>query len=203
MIDTVVDNDMTKSNLPKVVDVGVLVIDLGSIRYHEAGEMADLGRNDFNNYLEEIGAHWRMNLVFESSGYGLDNIMRRIKSLDSNDVKFVVGSASSAEIHHIKSYVDSNDMVLISSGSTAMSLAVVDNIFRFSPDRSQQGNVLSLLFEQEGIEAVIPIYRGDDWGDVIYESTKNSFEALGRCNGRWRTLLSGSVCIPCQGIHVV
>ena len=70
-------------------------------------------------------------------------------------------------------------MVLISSWSTSPSLAVADNIFRFAPDDNQQGNVLSLLFEQEGIEAVVPIYRGDDWGDSIYKSTKNSFEALG------------------------
>ena len=36
-----------------------------------------------------------------------------------------------------------------------------------------------LLFEREGIEVVIPIYRGDDWSDSVYKSTKNSFEALG------------------------
>ena len=69
--------------------------------------------------------------------------------------------------------------MIITSWSATPSLAVVDNIFRFSPDSSQKGNVLSLLFEREGIEAVIPIYRGDDWGDSVYKSTKNSFEALG------------------------
>ena len=179
VVDTVVDKDTTKSNLPKVVDVGMLVLDLGTIKYHEEYTMAGLGMNDFNNYLEEIGAHWRMNLVFESIGFGLDNAMETTKSLDSNGVKFVLGPTSSVEIHHIKYYVDSNDMVLISSISSWPSLAVVDNIFRFSPDRSQQGSVLSQLFEQEGIEAVIPIYSGDIWGDSIYESVKNSFEALG------------------------
>ena len=102
-----------------------------------------------------------------------------IQQLDSEGVKFVLGSISSAEIHHIKSYVDSNDMVLISSVSSSPSLSVVDNIFRLSPDDSQQHRVLSLLFEREGIEVVIPIYRGDDWSDSVYKSTKNSFEALG------------------------
>ena len=64
-------------------------------------------------------------------------------------------------------------MVLISPTSGSPSLAVTDNIFRFYPGDNRQGNVLSLLFEQEGIEAVIPVYRGDVRGDGIYESAKN------------------------------
>ena len=178
VVDTVVDKDMTKSNLPKVVDVGMMIPGYGTWPEEEA--MAILGNDDFNNYLEEIGAHWRMNLILKDSLYNPTIIpIRSIQQLDSEGVKFVLGYISSAEIHHIKSYVDSNDMVLISSVSSATSLAVVDNIFRFSPDSSQQSKVLSLLFERDGIEAVVPIYRGDDWGDSVYKSTKNSFEALG------------------------
>ena len=176
VIDTVADKDMTKSDLPKVVDVGMMIPGYGTFPEEEA--MAILGNDDFNNYLEEIGAHWRMNLIWKDSRYDPTIIpIRSIQQLDSEGVKFVLGHISSAEIHHIKSYVDSNDMVLISSVSSATSLAVVDNIFRFSPDSSQRSKVLSLLFEREGIEAVIPIYRGDDWGDSVYKSTKNSFEA--------------------------
>ena len=177
VIDTVVDKDMTKSNLPKVVDVGMLIPGWGTWTAEEA--VAGLGRHDFNNYLGEIGAPWRMNLVWEDTQNDPAVAFEKIQQLDSEGVKFVLGKISSAEIHHIKSYVDSNDMVLITSWSAATSLAVVDNIFRFYPDASQQGNVLSLLFEQEGIEAVIPIYRGGVWGEGVYESTKNSFETLG------------------------
>ena len=177
VVDTVVDKDMTKSNLPKVVDVGMMIPGYGT--WPEEETMAYLGYEDFNNYLEEIDAHWRMNLIAKDSWYDPIEALEGIQQLDSEGVKFVLGPTSSAEIHHIKSYVDSNDMVIITYWSASTSLAVVDNIFRLSPDDSQQGNVLSLLFEQEGIEAVIPIYRGDDWGDSVYKSTKNSFEALG------------------------
>ena len=58
VVDTVVDKDMTKSDLPKVVDVGMLIPELGTWTEEEA--MAGLGRNNFNSYLEEIGAPWRM-----------------------------------------------------------------------------------------------------------------------------------------------
>ena len=177
VVDTAVDKDITKSNLPKVVDVGMMIPGYGT--WTEEETMAGLGRNNFNSYLEEIGAPWQMNFIWKDSQSDPIEALEVIQQLDSEGVKFVVGKISSAEIHHIKSYVDSNDMVLISSVSSATSLAVVDNIFRFSPDSSQQSKVLSLLFEQEGIEVVIPIYRGDDWGDSVYKSTKNSFEALG------------------------
>ena len=132
VIDTVADKDMTKSDLPKVVDVGMMIPGYGTWPEEEA--MAILGNDDFNNYLEEIGAPWRMNLILKDSLYNPTIIpIRSIQQLDSEGVKFVLGYISSAEIHHIKSYVDSNDMVLISSVSSATSLAVVDNIFRFLP----------------------------------------------------------------------
>ena len=177
VVGTVADRDRTKSNLPKVVDVGMMITGHGT--WTEEENMAILGYKDFNNYLEEIGAPWQMNLIWKDPRYDPIEALEVIQQLDSEGVKFVLGPISSAEIHHIKSYVDSNDMVIINSGSTATSLAVVDNIFRLFPDDNQQGKVLSLLFEREGIEAVIPIYSVDDWSDDVYKSTKNSFEALG------------------------
>ena len=180
VVDTVVDKDTTKSNLPKVVDVGLIIPSTGElIPRDESDHMANFGLTDFNNYLEEIGAPWQMNLVWKDNQEDPIVALEKIQSLDFDGIKLVLGSLSSTEIHHIKSYVDSNDMVLISHKSTSPSLAVADNVFRLSPDDNQQGNVLSLLFEQEGIEAVIPIYRGGVWGEGVYESTKNSFEVLG------------------------
>ena len=70
-------------------------------------------------------------------------------------------------------------MIIVSPTSTSPSLAVVDNIFRLIPDDTQQGKVLALFFEQEGIEAIIPIYRADEWGDGLYASTRSNFESLG------------------------
>ena len=177
VVDTVADKDMTKSDLPKVVDVGMMIPGYGTFPEEEA--MAGLGMNNFNNYLEEIGAPWQMNFIWKDSRFDPIEALEVIQQLDSEGVKFVLGPTSSAEVRHIKSYVDSNDMVLISPTSSSPSLSVVDNIFRLSPDDSQQHRVLSLLFEREGIEVVIPIYRGDDWSDSVYKSTKNSFEALG------------------------
>ena len=182
VIDTVVDKDITKPNLPKIVDVGLMNPATGELTGKRVDDvMARLGLADFNSYLERIGTSWRMNLVEKSTVGDPIVALEKIQQLDSEGINLVLGPISNAEVRYIKSYVDSNDMVLISStsSSSSSSLAVVDNIFRFSPDNNQHGNVLSLLFEQKGIEAVIPIYRGDAWGDGLYASTKNIFETLG------------------------
>ena len=178
--DFVTDRDMMKSDLPKIVNVGLLITQ-GHFRESEDEYMvmAYFGLHDFNNYLEEIGASWRMNFVLkDAQGDPVRNI-KLMQSLDSEGIKLVLGPLSSAEVRHVKSYADSNDMVLISPTSSSPSLAVADSIFRMVPDDTWQSKALSLLFEREGIEAVVPIYRGDVWGDDLYESTRNSFEAIG------------------------
>ena len=132
--------------------------------------MTSFGQRDFNNYLEEIGAPWRMNLVWEDTENDPEVALEKIQVLNSKGIKFILGPKTTDEIHHIKSYADSNDMVLISPSSASPSLAIVDNIFRMVPNDTYQGKVLALLFQEKGIKAVIPIYRGDVWGDGIYES---------------------------------
>ena len=165
----------------ETVDVGVMFpsADASASHGHDNSAAVRLGAANFNAYLEEIGASWRMNLIFADMQFNSTTDIEKIQSLNSKDVKFVLGPESSAEIRNIKSYVDSNRMVLISPSSTSSSLAIDDGIFRLAPNPVQQGKTLALLFEQEGIEAVIPIYRGDVWGANMYKSAKNSFEALG------------------------
>ena len=68
VVDTVLDKDTTKSNLPKVVDVGLIIPSTGElIPRDESDHMANFGLTDFNNYLEEIGAPWQMNLVWKDN----------------------------------------------------------------------------------------------------------------------------------------
>ena len=164
-----------------IIDVGVMLPSTGDLAAHGQDNNigVQLGLVDFNDYLEEIGASWRMNLVLEDTQSDPIVALEKIQSLNSKGIKFVLGPESSAEVRNIKSYADSNDMVLISPTSTSPSLAIVDNIFRMIPDDTQQGKVLALLFEKEGIKAVVPIYRADVWGDGLYESTRNNFESIG------------------------
>ena len=169
------------SGLPDIIDVGVMLPSTGDLASHgqDSNIGVQIGVSDFNNYLKEIGASWQMNLVLEDTKSDPSIALEKIQLLDSRGIKFVLGPESSAEVRGVKPYADSNDMIIVSPTSTSPSLAVVDNIFRLIPDDTQQGKVLALFFEQEGIEAIIPIYRADEWGDGLYASTRSNFESLG------------------------
>ena len=171
----------SSSGLPDIIDVGVMLPSTGDLSSHgqDSNIGVQIGLNDFNSYLKEIGASWQMNLVLEDTKSDPSIALEKIQLLDSRGIKFVLGPESSAEVRGVKPYADSNDMIIVSPTSTSPSLAVIDNIFRLIPDDTQQGKVLALLFEQEGVEAVIPIYRADEWGDGLYASTRSNFESLG------------------------
>ena len=170
-----------QQDLPEIVEVGVIIPATGDIASHGQDNSIgiQLGVTDFNNYLEEIGAAWRISLVLEDTQTDPIIALEKLQSLNSKGIKFILGPETSAELRNIKSYADSNNMLLISPSSTSPALAIDDNIFRLIPDDTQQGIVLAKLFEEQGIRAVVPVYRGDVWGDGLFESTKMNFEALG------------------------
>ena len=119
---------------------------------------------DFNEYLAEKGADWRMNLVAEDTQSNPVVALEKVQSLNSKGIKYALGPESSAETRNIMSYADSNDMIILSPSSTSPKLAVADNIFRFVPDDTKQGKVVATLLEESGIKVVVPIYRGDVLG---------------------------------------
>jgi branched-chain amino acid transport system substrate-binding protein len=95
-------------------------------------------------------------------------------------IRIVIGSGSSAEVEAVKAYADENDILVISPSSTAISLAIPgDNVFRFVPDDTHQAEAIARLMWEDGVRAVIPIWRGDIWGDDLANATKGKFEELG------------------------
>ncbi|ABK77851.1 ABC-type branched-chain amino acid transport system, periplasmic component [Cenarchaeum symbiosum A] len=163
------------------IDIGVVLPATGDLSSHgyDNGLAAELALVDFNRYLDEIDAGWELNLVVEDSQADPIVALEKIQSLNSKGVKLVLGTETSAELRNVKSYAESNGMLLISPSSTSPALAIDDNIFRLVPDDTQQGRVLARLLQTQEVTAAIPVYRGDVWGDGLYESTKSSFESFG------------------------
>lgn len=91
-------------------------------------------------------------------------------------IRIVIGPDSSAEVEAVKAYADENDILVISPSSTAISLAIpADNVFRFVPDDTHQAEAIARLMWEDRVRAVIPIWRGDTWGDDLANATKGKF----------------------------
>ena len=167
--------------LPDTVNVGVMLPATGDLSSHGRDNhiAVKFAAADFNDYLESKAAHWRINLIVEDTQTDPIIALEKIQSLNSKGVNLILGTETSAELRNVKSYADSNNIMMISPSSTSPKLAMPDNIFRFVPDDTQQGTVIAKLLENNDIKVVIPIYRADVWGDGLYKSSKESFERLG------------------------
>ncbi|HEX6315809.1 MAG TPA: ABC transporter substrate-binding protein, partial [Gemmatimonadaceae bacterium] len=112
--------------------------------------------------------------------------LERAKALRARGVRILIGPQSSAEVARLTSFVDRNDLLLVSHASTAGTLAITgDNIFRFSPTDDLEGAAISALMWEDGIRAVIPLWR-DDVGNAGLEAAVRT-----RFSGRGGTVLDG------------
>ena len=166
------------SELSGVVDIGLILPLSGDLATHglENLEGSKLGVVEFNKYLEEIKAPWTLKMTSEDSATNPVIALEKLTSLNAKGIKMIVGPETSSNIRNMKGYSDSNNMLLVSCCSSAPSLAIPnDSVYRLVPDDSNQGTALSKLIQHEGIEVLIPVWRGDTWGDGLSTATTSSF----------------------------
>jgi len=103
-----------------------------------------------------------------------------IKDLDKHGVQIIVGPQTSAEVAMIKPFADAHNILVISQGSTASSLAIAgDNIFRFCPNDKREAAAIVALMQHDGIHAIVPLWRNDAGNNGLHDSVKAAFENIG------------------------
>jgi len=147
----------------------------------ESSEVAlDVALKDVQPYLSRIGSAMEVKLIVEDTAGNPLLALQKLKGLAEQGVKVVIGPQSSAEVEAVKEYADRNGVLIISQGSTAHSLAIEqDNILRFCPDDISEGQIITELMWQDGIRAVVPIWRDDAGNKGLYVAMKEYFEARG------------------------
>jgi ABC-type branched-subunit amino acid transport system substrate-binding protein len=148
------------------------------------GESAEaslrLAVDDVNNQLAKSGSSSRVGLVIEDTKTDPNVAREKLMDLASKGIRIVIGPATSANVAAVKEYADENGILLVSSSSTAPSLAIPnDNVFRFVPDDTHQAEALAKKMWDEGTRVVIPIWRTDVFGNNLQSLLKEKFEKLG------------------------
>lgn len=170
------------SELSGVVNIGLILPLSGDLATHglENLEGSKFGVVEFNKHLEEIGALWTLKMTSEDSATSPVIALEKLTSLNAKGIKMIVGPETSSNIRNMKGYSDSNNMLLVSCCSSAPALAIPnDSVYRLVPDDSNQGTALSKLIQHEGIEVLVPVWRGDTWGDGLSNATTSSFVQRG------------------------
>lgn len=176
------DSMMMMADLSGTVTIGglfPLTGDSSSIGEHTRAA-AVLAVEDFNAYLTEQGAAWQLEMDSEDTGTAPVLTLEKFQSLHARGISTVVGPFASANINSIINYANTNDMLVLSYGSTAPALAIADDsVYRMTPDDNNQGKVLGKLLDARGIEAVVPIWRGEIYGDGLHDAAASDFESRG------------------------
>ncbi|MDW3626682.1 MAG: ABC transporter substrate-binding protein [Nitrososphaeraceae archaeon] len=136
--------------------------------------------NDVNKHFEEMNSSSHFRILMADSKTSPEESLVAIKKLHDNGGKIIVGPATSTAVAAVKEYADFNNIILISYSSTSPFLSIKgDNLFRLVPDDTYQGKIIAQRIISDGIKIIVPVWRGDIYGNELYNSTKSNFEKLG------------------------
>jgi len=175
------------------ITIGALLPLTGSVAsIGEASQTAlEVSAEDINGYFSGLGSGKNVEVIVKDTKSDPETALEKLKELDEMGIKIVIGPQGSDEAEAVLDYANQNGIILLSTASTAPSLAIPgDNLFRLVPDDTNQGIVLATLMNDEGIGTLVPMYRNDLWGNGLADEVEKSFEAL---NG---TVLEGVIYEP-------
>jgi len=146
-----------------------------------AGRAAmELAVDDVNRYLTGNAANARFVAMIEDTKLDPELAVEKARVLRARGVQLLIGAQSSAEVVRLKPFVDSAGMLLVSPSSTAGSLAIAgDNVFRFCPSDSLEGIAIAAMMWDDGVRAVVPIWRDDAGMAGLKNATNAAFGARG------------------------
>lgn len=153
--------------------------------YSEEGIAAratlEIGLADLNRQYELIGSETRFSISYLDGAMDTITALDAAKQLYGSGIRMIVaGPNISAELKAIKPWLDANKMLVLNCFSTTPALAIPDDyIFRMIPDDNVQGRAMARMLKTEGIEALVPVWCTDTYGNGLSESVRQHFTSLG------------------------
>src|SRR3954454_22669749 len=170
-----------RATTPQTVKIGVLATLTGSGFSLGTNTVAALriAAADIQNIHPQYNPV-RYRFLVRDTQHDPSRALNAIQDLHARGVKIVIGPQTSSEVAMIKPFADAHNILVISQGSTASSLAIPgDNIFRFCPNDRREAEALVALLQHDGIRAIVPLWRNDAGNNGLHDSVKIRFQALG------------------------
>jgi branched-chain amino acid transport system substrate-binding protein len=152
----------------------------GSTLGNASAAALDIAATDINAEMQTMRLPYRVVTFTEDTAHVPANALAKLIELNANNVGYVIGPQSSAEAAAVRDYANTNNIIVVSQGSTASSLALPnDTLFRLAPNDKLEGAAIAALMRADGIDTIVEVSR-DDAGNVgLRDSTMNSFVAAG------------------------
>lgn len=131
---------------------------------------------DINDHFASIESDRRVGIIIEDTKADPAVALAKLRALDEQGVRIVIGPGTSAELEAVRAYADEHGILVVSTMSTAPSLAIAgDNVYRFVPPDTYQADVMAYYLRKQGVTAIVPVWRGDVWGDELEKLTAAAF----------------------------
>lgn len=126
--------------------------------------LAELAREEINEYCEDIGSSFRFEFVYNCADVSAPNAIEITKWYAENDIKLVMGYEWSSHLHASMRHILEKDMAVISTSANYHGWAGIwPNLFRLCPHEFKQMEPLVRMMTDLGVTDVVIIYRGDHW----------------------------------------
>lgn len=140
----------------------------------------ELAASDINAYLDGKDAGFRLAVSVSDTKLETEPAKTFFTQAKNEQISFVIGPQSSAELAAIKPLSDAANVIVISQSSTAGSLAIAgDAIFRFCPSDKIEGAAMAKTIATNGFKGLVTVAR-DDAGNIgLQTSTGAAFTTRG------------------------
>jgi branched-chain amino acid transport system substrate-binding protein len=124
---------------------------------------------DINDYFKKMNYDVSVEFLQDTADGQAAIHLEKVQSFKAMDITIFIGGGWSSQAQAALSYVNDNDMLMISSSSTSPLLAIAnDRLFRTCPTDYVQGPAISNMWKSWGVDAILIFQRGDSWADGIY-----------------------------------
>src|SRR5206468_4266175 len=149
-----------ESHSRRVFKIGVLATLTGSGSSLGIDTVAALQIAEEQLQADAISQHggYRFHFFVRDTQHDPSKALEAIKDLDRRGAQIIIGPQTSSEVAMIKPYADAHNILVISQGSTASSLAIPgDNIFRLCPDDVLEAEAIVALMLHDGFSNIVPL----------------------------------------------
>ncbi len=140
----------------------------------------DIMEPDLNDYLDKIGLDITMDFLLEDNQGTASIALEKTQTYKAMGINLVIGHGWSSQCGAALSYVNENDMILLSASSTSPLYAIADDmLFRTCPTDFVQSPAIAEMWLTWGAKGVLTMHRADAWGDGLWNILEGEFEKRG------------------------
>ena len=164
----------------KTIQIGNIVASTAGLE-SAVPQYEEIIAGDINEYLAKLNYDIDLEFLIDTADGQAAIHLEKVQSFKSMDISVFIGGGWSSQAQAALSYVNDNDMLMISSSSTSPLLAIEnDRLFRTCPTDLVQAPALAEMWSSWGAEAILIVQRGDSWANGIYNVLIPELELSGR-----------------------